>query len=47
LMIPHSKSEFGLKYTAGTIKIQYDGDGYPTDLTFQMGGDTTKGTRAK
>ncbi len=47
LMIPHSKSEFGLKYTAGTIKIQYDGDGHPTDLTFQMGGDTTKGTRAK
>jgi hypothetical protein len=47
LMIPHSKSEFGLKYTAGTIKIQYDSEGVPTDLTYQMGGDTTKGTRAK
>lgn len=47
LMIPHSISEFGLKYTAGTIKIQYDNDGNPTDLTFQMGGDTNKGTRTK
>ena len=46
-MIPHSKEEFGLKYTAGKLTLTYDPSGNPKELQFYMGGDTRKATRVK
>jgi len=46
-MIPHSKEEFGLKYTGGKLTLRYDDAGNPTLLDFAMGGDITKATRTK
>ncbi|XZE42905.1 3-keto-disaccharide hydrolase [Pirellulaceae bacterium SH467] len=45
-LIPHSASEFGLKYTAGLVTIQYDDAGNPKELKFQMGGETSRAVRA-
>lgn len=46
-MIPHSKEEFGLKYTAGKLTLTYDQSGNPSELQFYMGGEIMKATRAK
>jgi hypothetical protein len=46
-LIAHSKDEFGLKYTAGKLSLQYDESGVPTELKFYMGGDISRGTRSK
>ncbi len=46
-LIAHHKEEFGLRYTAGKLTLKYDETGTPTDLEFYMGGDVSKGTRAK
>jgi hypothetical protein len=46
-MIPHSATEFGLKYTAGLVTIQYDDAGNPKELQFYMGGDTSRAVRAR
>ena len=46
-MIPHSKEEFGLKYTAGKLTLTYDESGNPSELQFYMGGEIMKATRAK
>lgn len=46
-MIPHSESEFGLKYTAGSIKLEYDQENLPSKISFTMGGTTSHGTRER
>lgn len=45
-MIPHSDREFGLKFTAGSITLDYDQEKRPTKISFTMGGSTSQGTRA-
>ena len=44
-MIPHSEREFGLKYTAGSINLEYDQENLPSIISFTMGGTTSRGTR--
>jgi hypothetical protein len=46
-MIPHSEKEFGLRYTSGVIKVEYDENQNPTKMEFFMGGSTSRATRAK
>jgi hypothetical protein len=45
-MIPHSEKEFGLRYTSGSIVIDYDDTGKPKSLEFSMGGSKNRGLRA-
>jgi hypothetical protein len=44
-MIPHSTEEFELKYTAAKLTLTYGASGIPTNLKFEMGGDTNIATR--
>jgi hypothetical protein len=46
-MIPHSDKEFGLRYTAGVIKVEYDENQNPRKMEFYMGGSTSRATRVK
>jgi hypothetical protein len=46
-MIPHSEREFGLKYTAGSINLEYDQENRPAKISFTMGGTTSQGTRER
>ena len=38
-MLPHSSTEFSLRWTAGTLMFDLDPSGTPTSLTFHIGGD--------
>lgn len=44
-MIPHSATEFGLRYTAGLLEFKADEAGKAQSLRFEMGGSLSKGTR--
>lgn len=46
-MIPHSEREFGLKYTAGSIDLEYDQNNFPEKISFTMGGTTSRGIRER
>jgi hypothetical protein len=46
-MIPHSDKEFGLRYTAGSVDLVYDDEGFPMEISFTMGGSTSHGTRSR
>ena len=38
-MLPHSSTEFSLRWTAATLMFDLDPSGMPTSLTFHIGGD--------
>lgn len=38
-MLPHSSTEFSLRWTAATLMFDLDPNGNPTSLTFHIGGD--------
>jgi len=44
-MIPHSPTEFGLRFTAGLIEFETTTDGPAKNLRFEMGGSTNEATR--
>jgi hypothetical protein len=44
-MIPHSPTEFGLRYTAGLLEFQRNPVGQAQSLRFEMGGSLSKGQR--
>jgi hypothetical protein len=44
-MIPHSPTEFGLRYTAGLLEFQRNPAGQAQSLRFEMGGSLSKGQR--
>lgn len=44
-LLPHSKREFSLRWTAGTVMFDLDGDGKPTSLTFHLGGEARPAAR--
>jgi hypothetical protein len=44
-MIPHSRLEFGLRYTAGLLEFKLDESGKAQSLRFEMGGSTSEATR--
>lgn len=45
-MVPHSPEEFGLKYTAGKLTLNYDPAGNASTIQFNMGGETMQASRA-
>jgi hypothetical protein len=46
-MIPHSPTEFGLRFTAGLIEFEKPTDGPAKSLRFEMGGSTNEAKRPK
>ena len=44
-LLPHSKVEFSLRWTAGTVMFDLGKDGKPRGLTFHLGGDARKAHR--
>jgi hypothetical protein len=44
-MIPHSPTEFSLRYTAATIRIDRNTENETSQLTYEMGGGTMMGTK--
>lgn len=44
-MIPHSATEYGLRYTAGLLEFQTDSEGIAKSLRFEMGGSLSKAIR--
>jgi len=44
-MIPHSTSEFGLRFTAGLITFEINSQGKSESLRFEMGGSTSNASR--
>jgi hypothetical protein len=44
-MIPHSRLEFGLRYTAGLLEFKLDEAGKAQSLRFEMGGSLSQATR--
>lgn len=44
-MIPHSPTEFGLRYTAGLLEFKTGEQGNAESLRFEMGGSLSKATR--
>ncbi len=44
-MLPHSKKEFSLRWTAATVMFDLDSDGKPTSLTFHIGGEARPAAR--
>lgn len=46
-MIPHSSTEFGLRYTAGVLRFRLDDEGKAESLRFDMGGSTYQARRAR
>lgn len=45
-LVPHSQEEFGLKYTAGKLTLNYDSTGNASAIQFFMGGETMHASRA-
>jgi hypothetical protein len=45
-MVAHSPEEFGLKYTAGKLTLNYDASGIASTIHFFMGGETMHARRA-
>ena len=44
-LLPHSQTEFTLRWTAGRMVFDLDAKDRPTGLTFYLGGEPTKATR--
>lgn len=44
-LMPHSKEEFSLRWTAGTVMFKLGKDGKPTSLEFHIGGEARPATR--
>jgi hypothetical protein len=44
-MIPHSSTEFGLRYTAGLLEFELDESGKAQSLVFEMGGSVSRANR--
>ena len=44
-LMPHSKKEFSLRWTAATVTFDVGADGVPKSLTFHIGGDARPATR--
>ena len=44
-LLPHSKKEFSLRWTAATVLFDLGQDGIPTALTFHIGGDARPAAR--
>jgi hypothetical protein len=40
-LIPRTKEEFNMRWTAGKVTFSFDSDGNPIGLTFQLGGEET------
>ena len=45
-MIPHSETEFGLRYTAGLLEFSLDREEKGKSLRFEMGGSLSKANRS-
>ncbi len=45
-LLPHSPTEFSLRWTAATVKFDLDADGRPTAMVFHIGGAQRPATRA-
>ena len=46
-MLPHSKTEFSLRWTAATVMFDLDSGGSPTSLTFHIGGEARPAVRMR
>ena len=45
-LLPHSKTEFSLRWTAATVEFELAADGRPNQLIFHIGGEARPAVRS-